>query len=98
MYGRRRPPRPTPAIPRMQPSRLTLKALWRLYNAAQDLLKNGQTADAAEHFHRIAAARIRRTKGEKTPTTQEVENPLVTRARLGLCYCYGARWWSWKMC
>jgi tetratricopeptide (TPR) repeat protein len=71
----------------MQPSRLTLKALWRLYNTAQDLLKSGQTADAALHFHRIAEARVRRTKGEGT-AAPELENPLVTRARLGLCYCY----------
>src|SRR5438876_1001312 len=75
-----------PAARHMQPSRLTLKSLWRLYNTAQALLKNGHTEDAAHHFHRVAAARIRKGR------TQEIEaddtNPLIAQARLGLCYCY----------
>src|SRR5207237_3525882 len=61
-YVRGRPflgTRPT----RMQPSRLTLKSLWRLYHTAQSLLKSGHTEDAASHFHRIASARVRRSRG-----------------------------------
>src|SRR5262249_1035651 len=70
----------------MQPSRLTLKSLWRLYNTAQALLKNADTEDAALHFHRVAAARIRRSRGQQVEPDDT--NPLIAQARLGLCYCY----------
>src|SRR5690348_1416988 len=69
----------------MQPSRLSLKTLWRLYNTAQSLLKSGQTQDAANHFHRVAAARVRKARGAEKA---EPANPLIAPARLGLCYCY----------
>src|SRR5438552_269360 len=71
----------------MQPARLTLKSLWRLYNAAQSLLKRGHTADAACHFRRIATARLRRPRGA-TADIWDDRNPLECQARLGLCYCY----------
>lgn len=71
----------------MQPPRLTLKSLWRLYHTARSLLQRGHTEEAAVHFHRIIRARVRRVRGE--PCHSPVpENPLVNRARLGLCYCY----------
>src|SRR4029079_17910263 len=70
---------------RMQPSRLTIKSIWRLYHTAQALLKKGRTEDAAHHFMRVADARVRRSRGERDA---DQSNPLIAQARLGLCYCY----------
>src|SRR5688572_12975011 len=71
----------------MQPLRLSLKSLWRLYHDAQALLKRGQTQDAASCFRRVADARVRKPRGTASATWDD-RNPLVARARLGLCYCY----------
>lgn len=71
----------------MQPPRLTLKSLWRMYHGAQTLLQHGSVEAAAAQFHRIAAARLRRPRGRKEEGFCD-ENPLVAQARLGLCYCY----------
>src|SRR5687767_7036545 len=72
---------------RMQPPRLSIKSLWRLYQTAQTLLKSGQTADAAVYDQRMAAARVRAPRGgERIPPEDRI--PLANRDRLGLCYCY----------
>src|SRR5689334_23835997 len=71
----------------MHPPRLTIKSLWRLFNTAQVLLKTGQTRDAATHFHRIAEAKVRKPRGADLGSWED-KNPLVARAKLGLCYCY----------
>src|SRR5262245_2245402 len=70
----------------MHAPRLSLKALWRLYHEAQELLRSGQTRDAAASFTRLAVARVRRSPRTSAPT--EVTNPLIARARLGLCSCF----------
>ena len=38
------------------------------------------------HFQRVADARLRRSRGENE--LHDDRNPLVARARLGLCYCF----------
>ena len=64
-----------------------MKSLWRLYHSAQALLKNGHTSDAASQFERLASAKVRRPAGTEVAHWDD-RNPLATRAKLGLCYCY----------
>src|ERR1700730_18526822 len=79
----------SPRVPRraMQPSRLSLKSLWRLYQQAQSLLKSGQIRDAADSFHRIALARARRPSGSASRGLPEDPNPLAARAPVGRGHC-----------